>query len=607
MNLMLVAWSPRGDINGEEATASFARYLRELPFRDFGPVQSWRAPSGRVTVCCASHRAAQTGGTTYAHFEPDRFAMYSGRPFVWAGDDEADGRGPLDPRFYLQSPKEWVEALDGRVVAVRYDDRSSTLDVYTDPLGASHFYSTCGEATRWLSNSAELLRQIARSRVIAPLALASVVGCGWSLGGQPFWQDVRRVPRGLSSFRPEGDTSRDVLPAQAIEAFFEGGFTAKDASRTLVRVVRALADWPGRPSVVSLTGGRDSRLVFAAALQAGVEFETRIIVGEGGPETQDARTARAICEAEGRELHVSRSRSLATVADAAHALRLCAPGTLTLDLAWSALNRPGGTGIRDGESEPLALVHSGHGGELARAYYGVGAEAPADVARGLYRQVTHVWPRPPLTKVGGRLIQESISGWVDAQVGGGVTSAHLPDLFYLLERMNSWVGGSHGFDEHMADLTSPLWTPRLLPYQFGLPTAARSRELFHYHVLDALDPQLTRLPFAGSNPAWPTFGAAPAQRGRHLRRLRRIAAQASRELRRRYHYRVGRGTSDPQTGLAAAAALARDEAPESTHEIWQVIDRKRALDLLAGDPVALDARSRRTAWRLATAVLVCRD
>ena len=530
MNLLLLGWSPSRTIDVERAEASFHQILRELPLADGQRLKTWRAPSGRLLAVCASHRPSQTGGIRYWHFEPDRFAMYSGRPIVWTDDFEADGRATLDPRFYLQPPDVWRDALDGRFVVARYDDSGATLDLYTDPLGACHLYSTSDRGTQWFSNNAELLRRIIASRTTDPLVLASLVGCGWSFGGQPAWGAVRRLPRGaMYRFQPESESHRHVLPSSATESFFESGFVAEAAARTLAAVVCALADWPGRPSSVSLTGGRDSRLVFAAALRAGIEFETRIIAGKSDRETPDVRTARILCETEGRPLTLAHSREVATLEDAAQALRLCAPGTLTLDLARNALNRPRGSGLPAEEAdEPLALVHSGHGGELARAFYGLGDPSPAVVKKSLYRQVAHLWPRPPISKEGQQLLKEYISGWVDEQLDAGVASEHLPDLFYLLERMNNWIGGSHGFDEYLTDVTSPLWTPRLLPHEFGLPAPERLRELFHFHVLNELSPELARVPFAGSNPSWPTFGQTRPVRGRKVGLL---GARASRELR----------------------------------------------------------------------------
>ena len=427
------------------------------------------------------------------------------------------------------------------------------------------------------------------------------------MGGRPLWTGIRLIPRGtLQRFEPGSETRRELLPITAIEEFFSNHFVAEDAAQTLVGVVGGLADWLGRPSFVPVTGGRDSRLVLAAAVRSGVEFEPRIIASKDS-ESADVRTARLVCESVGRTLTLAEPRPVATIEYAARMLRLCAPGSLSLDLAWGALNRPGGTGLSNDGPDVVALplVHSGHGGELARAYYGYGDSNLSRIERSLYRRITYSWPRPPLSKGGKQLIKEYVRGWVQEQVDCGSKPTHLPDLFYLLERMSNWVGASHGFDEYMTDLTSPLWTPRLLPHEFGLPATDRSRELFHFHVLTALSPELAGLPFGGSTPSWPTFGHARPTRGR---RVRRVASKVRQEMRRRYEHQLGRSAEDAGlVALAEAATLARQCAPDRSHEIWLVLDRKRTLGLLARAPAGLDSRSRASLWRLATVFLVCLD
>ena len=607
MNLFVIGWCPSGSIQSAGAETALAALVSELPFFDGHDFRTWRAPSGRVAVACAVHAPARTGGVRYAHFETERMTLFSGRPFAWRSEFTADGRGPLDARFYLGDPEVWSESLDGRAVAARYDDVSARLDLYTDASGAYHVFFGRRAETQWFSNSPELIRRIIGRSARDPFVAASLVACGWSLGGQPIWRDVRRLPRAaLHQFHPGGEVHREHLPIASIDSFFDSGFRDEVAARTLVATVRALADWPGRPSYVPLTGGRDSRLVFAAALHAGTVFEPRILVGSASShESPDVQTARIVSESMGRSLAVESSRSVSRVIDAARILRLTAPGTLSLDLAYAALNRPPGSGLCDEHTRdtPLELVHSGHAGELARAYYGPGGSDHRAVARSLYRQVTHAWPRPPLSREGNHLVQEYIHRWVRREIDAGVSVSNLPDLFYLFERMENWVGPSHGFDEYMADLTSPLWTPRLLPHEFGLTANERARELFHFHVLNALCPELARVPFVASNPPWPTFGRTQEVRGR---RARRFAAQAHQELNRRYQRLLGRAAdgSRPEA-LAEAAKLAREHAPDRSDEVWHVLDRRRGLSLLARDPAGLDARSRRTAWRLATVFLAC--
>ena len=604
MNLFLIGWSSEKPIDPNRAERVFRALLRELPFFDQEALQTWRAPSGRSVAMSASHTSRQTGGVTYVHFEADRFALYSGRPYFWADEFAADGLRPLDPRFYLGPIEVWSADLDGRCVAARYDDASSALDIYTDPLGAYHVFVASEGGTKWFSNSAEVLRALLDTRIRDPLVLASLVVCGWSLGGQPLWQEVRRLPRGtLHHFAPGGERNRELLPTATIRSFFGRGLDAEGAAKTLVAGLSALADWPGRPSLVPVTGGRDSRLILAAAHRAGFEFDSGI---GGDPESPDAYTARIVCERVGRSLTVLQSRTAATVGEAARILRVIAPGTDSLERAWPAFNRPVGSGLPDGPDIALALVHSGHAGEVARAHYGAGENPrPEALTRQIYRQIAHVWPRPPVGREAKHLVRLYLARWVDEQLAEGISPSDVPDLFYLLERMANWVGAANGVDEYMEDLTSPLWTPRLLPHELGPPTIDRSRELFHFKVLNELAPELAEIPFAQLNPPWPTFGQRREVRGR---RMRTLGARARRELQRRYENVARRGAAQSRvTGLTEATALARERVPDRSHEIWGLLDRGRTLALLERNPTVLDVRSQRFAWRLATVFLVCVD
>ena len=513
---------------------------------------------------------------------------------------------PLDPRFFLGDPDAWSEALDGRCVAARYDDAISTLDLYTDPLGSYHVYATERNGTSWLSNNAELLRRLTGIRRMSPLAVASLVACGWSFGGDPLWEGVCLLPPGAHRYRPHAPAiHRELLEVGSIARLVNHGLDAQAAARTLVAAVRALADWPDRPTYLSLTGGRDSRLVFAAALRAGIEFEPRIIVGsQDEPETPDVRTARLVSESIGRTLRVASSHPAVTLDDAARSLRLTAPGTLQLDFAWAALNRPD-QGWWDGARNlALPLVMTGQGGEIARRWANVGnPRGLADAARRLYRRCTPNWPRSVLSRQGKQLLRAYLGDLVSGHAGAGVPLAELGESFFLFEKLANWLGPSLSLDEYMTDLTAPLWSRRLIPYELGLPAGERARELFHYSVLDVLAPELTRLSFAESNPDWPTFGRTRPARAR---KSRKAASLVQRELSRRYQHLAHRRPAmlgERMLGDAAARALERALGYPETDDIWRVLSRRRTIRLLTRDPRELDVRSRRNAWRVATVFL----
>ncbi len=266
MNLFVVA--SRADARPARRTAVRGRAAAVLP----GPVGRELVGSG------AARRPGSRTADGYVHEEAARIAMYSGRPYVWTGDTSADGRKPLDPRFWFDAP---LDDVDGRFTAVRVVE--GQLVVMVDALGAYPLYTTEVEGTQLFSNSAEVLR-VARGGSRAPSVpvLASLLGGGWSLDGHPLWEGIERVSAGMTAGSAAG------LPG--------AGFDADRAAAVLTASVRALADWPGRPSVVPVTGGRDSRLVLGAALAAGIDFETTTGGEEGHP---DVEIGRQLAEAAG--------------------------------------------------------------------------------------------------------------------------------------------------------------------------------------------------------------------------------------------------------------------------------------------------------------------
>ena len=597
VNLFLAGIS---DAGADIAAAERALHdlLERLPFFDPGRVEAWRSGDGRVVAACVSHSPEQTGGVRYSRFEPERMALWSGRPFVWIAEERADGRAPLDPGFYLERPATgWAAQLDGRCTAVRYS--RGELEVYSDPLGSYPVFETDAGGTRWISNNAELLRALAGGRLLEPAVVASVIGGGWSLSGDPLWAGVRRIPRGTIQSHAAGRSERsvDLLPLQRIVPLLGDGFDPDRAAGRLVAAVRALADWPGRPSVVPLTGGRDSRLVLAAALAAGIEFELRT---GGEPGEPDVEVARRLAGVAGREHRLIEHDPHGNVESdwrrAAEVVALASSGTASLaDAAGYPL------GPRDG---PLALWHSGQGGEIARAYYGSGEGLDRNgLADRLYRRF--VARRPGRIEVlsdeGVRLVQRQLRAFVDEQLDAGVEPADVPDMFYLLKRMGTWAGPGHGCVELVRDTTSPLWTPRLLPDLLGLPAQERSRELFHRRLLERLAPELVDVPFERGE-GWPEGRSAPRER---LSRALTFVRKGADEARRRALGALARGSrseparsADPFSSILADArdlVLSTDD-----HPAWPILERDRVERLLSREPASLDAMSRYYVWRLAT-------
>src|SRR3954447_3423239 len=207
-------------VGGPAAERALTGIAARLPFFPDRPGETLR--SGPFHAAWIRHERLD-----YVHASGDRLALFAGRPFG----------APLDPAAWLNDQP----GADGRFAFVRWD---GALTVGADPLGAYPVFETVAGGERYVSNNAELLRSVRGTRELSLESLAGLLGGGGPVDGHPMWEGVRRIntPRG----GPVGDGSP---------------FDADAAASRLVEATRALADWPGRPVIVPVTGGRDSRLV----------------------------------------------------------------------------------------------------------------------------------------------------------------------------------------------------------------------------------------------------------------------------------------------------------------------------------------------------------
>lgn len=580
MNLFVIGWGSGRAPDPARAQAAVAALVRDLPFCGSAEVSRWRSGGGRVAAAWAAGDGRQAG------VRDEDVTLWAGRPVSWdAQSGRADGRGPLEPKWYADGE---LASLDGRFTAVRA--QGDGLVAMTDALGAYPLYRADVDGVTWLSNRVEPLRALAGSRAVDLDALSSLLGGGWPLGGRPVWASVRRVPPGVLALDEAGDQHHAVLEPAASAAMCGEGWDAGRAASLLVEGVRALADWPGRPSVVPVTAGRDSRLVFAAALRAGISFDA---VTGGAPDSADVAGGRELCAVAGVAHSLlpadPHGDPWSTPEEAARILGLTASGTASLADA-------AGFPLGPGHGPPL-LWHSGQGGEIARRYYRAAAGGDRGSAiEGLERVFCGRRPgrSEPLSPEGRAAVRAGLQRWVDGRLASGARVEDLPDLFYLDERMGSWAGPTHGAVEWVRDTTSPLWSVRLLPHLLGGSVAERDAEAFHSAVLRELAPELADVPYEG--------GAATKHGVAH--KVRR----GIQEVRRRVAPGRGAGAAGPGGGPAdpfddVLRAVRGAAAAHPDHVAWRVLDRARVEALLSRPAAGLDDMNRHYVWRIATVLL----
>ncbi|MDQ6750194.1 MAG: hypothetical protein M3Z33_05510, partial [Actinomycetota bacterium] len=192
----VLGWRPQGGIELEASAGALSAVTERLGFLEPARLARWTASDARAALAWVAHEPERTGGVRHVCAEPGRLGLFAGRPIRWGPDGVVDGRGPLDPSFYLRPFRTFCDELDGRWMGARYDAAQGELELATDALGAYPVFVAKHGGARWFSNNATVLATLTGADELDPLALAGLLGGGWSPAGDPLWRAVRRLPRG---------------------------------------------------------------------------------------------------------------------------------------------------------------------------------------------------------------------------------------------------------------------------------------------------------------------------------------------------------------------------------------------------------------------------
>jgi asparagine synthase (glutamine-hydrolysing) len=312
------------------------------------------------------------------------------------------------------------------------------------------------------------------------------------------------------------------------------------------------------PVELSLTGGKDSRLVVAALVAAGVPVRAKTHGFAAHPDvtvaTEIARhlriehVVREPASPEAKIDVVTRIRSTVLVAD----------GMLS---AFENVGRP--------DHSPSSVVTAGgHGGELLRGGYAetAGAGQPgagtistvkrAARATELLRRLTarHVALLRPAPAA--RYLA-SLTPWSGAALAHGPLQAL--DDFYLVNRAGRWSAAARQAYLLRENLVQPLFDDGVVRAARQVPLAGRVRGALPAAVLRELRPDLAEIPYAGK----PAKGAVPST----FDWRRQYGDQVARFL-RDYTMDLGSTSSlfDVVSQAAAEKALALPQADRAT--VW---------------------------------------
>jgi hypothetical protein len=458
-----------------------------------GPAEvAWRSPDGRAALL--HWGAAASDGATRA----------SQAGTIWAGTAEpGSGLVPVCARTSVTrvDPVYLAEVPGAAIVADRVTWAAWTSSRLVDhdslhlcallnpgfPLGSVTPFagvSAVPGATALRLLNGLLTR--AKDTPASDSAVAGGTGGRAGSGTVPAASSDRAVP-GL-------DRGLAPMPAPSLRG-------ARDVAEALVAAVAPLRA-AGEPVELSLTGGKDSRLIAAALVKAGVPVVART---HGFADHPDVVVAAEIARRLGIE-HVVRTPAAPgqriDVLGRIRATVLVADGMLS---AFENVGRP------DPAASP-ALTAGGHGGELLRGGYAETAGRPgaAGGLRGVLSPARRAARSAELlrrltTKHLGLVRRGPAAAYVASLASWTVPLARRPmhtlDDFYLVNRAGRWSAAARQAYLLRERLTQPLFDDRVVLTARAVPLADRISGALSAAVLAELSPVLADVPLAGKPPA----------------------------------------------------------------------------------------------------------
>jgi Asparagine synthase len=308
-----------------------------------------------------------------------------------------------------------------------------------------------------------------------------------------------------------GDGDGGTVAGRAGGGRYGGGRYGAVAG-ALVDAVRPAGE-SGVQVELSLTGGKDSRLIAAALTAAKVPFRART---HGFASHPDVVVAAMIASRLGVEHVVTEPRpaDAGQPPDEADLLARLRSAVLMSDGMLSAFENIGRPDPRYA-AEPVQA--GGHGGELLRGGYAPPAwtdRRPARAwsdARGveLFRRLTTrraglLRPRPAAAYLA------SLAPYAAALRRGSLRTL---DDFYLANRAGRWSAAARQAYLMRSPLLQPFFDDRVVRAARGVPLPDRITDRLHRGVLAELCPHLLNLPLAGSGwKSGPRVPGVPAAR-----------------------------------------------------------------------------------------------
>ncbi|MEZ0113151.1 hypothetical protein ABH920_007181 [Catenulispora sp. EB89] len=424
-------------------------------------------------------------------------------------------------------PNAVLELTPPFVIAV-LDPESAELSLHTDAVGVGRLYELrFPGGWVWSNRPAAAVRFAGVYAEPDRAGWRTFAASGWFMGDSTPLDKVTAVPGGaVVRYRPDAD-GRQITRLDAVAAWAEAGRgdalrpdRVEAAAEALRGFGRSLARMHDGSVSIGLSGGRDSRLVAAAMLAAGVDVRLQTNGAEPG-EADVAEHLVSLLPPDLRPEHtVNRPKPGAAgqvhvVADDTELV----PNVVRWHRAQDGL-RPAtslATAAPSGLTRADYIAVSGAAGEIARGYFyppdhqEIAALPTAQRLDAYAAKLSkRILRRPGISAAALQTSESAVRADLLAAMSAGLADARMLDYFYAAERTRKW-----GTVPERIGTVVPLLVPEFVQAGFGLTAAQREQDALHTTLIAHLVPQWANQAFyqpppgAVEAPLRPRLGHAP--------------------------------------------------------------------------------------------------
>lgn len=310
------------------------------------------------------------------------------------------------------------------------------------------------------------------------------------LGDRTGFAGVRVAPPGVVlRFRagaPSFEHSSDILTfADRSDARASMDEIVEQVYGDVAESLLAALDRPGSRHFIQLTGGKDSRLILAVAVRAGLAHHFEYLTS-GPDELADVQIASELCETLGLH-HEKRFIGQRGDLSFGETRRRFVRATGGMMSGWEA----------PGPGPDSEVWVSGVGGELLRSFQKV----PARLAGA--EPTAEIFNRRRFGRLG--LLDPALAEELYGEIAAGMSTAH-PEAHAPLDRMHAYLAGSRmrytrlGPREEVADgdRLLPLYSPQTLRAAMQLDPIDRQSDVLSLEVMSRCSAVLVNHRFTGS-------------------------------------------------------------------------------------------------------------